>query len=46
MTFYEAGTDNYLTKNLKFSAEYALVNNEKLDKRNYSFGSTEISLRF
>ncbi|MDV3123114.1 porin [Segatella copri] len=45
-TFYEAGADYYFTKNLKFSAEYALVNNRTLSKHNYSLINTELSIKF
>ena len=45
-TFYEAGADYYFTKNLKLSAEYALVNDRTLDKHNYSLINTELSIKF
>ena len=45
-TFYEAGADYYLTKNLRLSAEYALVNDRPLSKHNYSLVNTELSIKF
>ena len=45
-TFYEAGADYYFTKNLKLSAEYALVNDRTISKHNYSLINTELSLKF
>ena len=45
-TFYEVGADYYFTKNLKFSAEYALVNDRTLNKHNYSLVNTELSIKF
>ena len=45
-TFYEAGADYYFTKNLRLSAEYALVNDRNLNKHNYSIINTELSIKF
>lgn len=45
-TFYEAGADYYFTKNLRLSAEYALVNDRNLNEHNYSLINTELSIKF
>ena len=44
--FYEAGEDYYFTKNLRISAEYALVNDRNLNEHNYSLINTELSIKF
>ena len=45
-TFYEAGADYYFTKNLRLSAEYALVNDRNPNEHNYSLINTELSIKF
>lgn len=35
-----------LAKNLRLSAEYALVNDRTLSKHNYSLVNTELSIKF
>lgn len=45
-TFYEVGGDYYFTKNLRFSAEYALVNDRTLGKHNYNLLNAELSIKF
>lgn len=45
-TFYEVGADYYFTKNLRFSAEYALVNDRTLSKHNYNMLNAELSIKF
>lgn len=45
-TFYEIGADYHFTKNLKFSAEYALVNDRTLSKHNYNLLNAELSIKF
>lgn len=45
-TAYEIGADYEFLKNLKFSAEYMLVNDRSLSKHNYSMIDAQISVRF
>lgn len=45
-TFYEVGADYFFTKSLKFTVEYALVNDRTLDKHNYSMIDTQLSVKF
>ncbi len=45
-TFYEIGGDYYFAKNLKFSVEYALVNDRTLSKHNYNLVNAELSIKF
>lgn len=45
-TFYEVGADYFFTKNLKFTVEYALVNDRTLSKHNYSLIDTQLSVKF
>ncbi len=44
--FYEIGGDYYFAKNLKFSMEYALVNDRTLSKHNYNMLNAELSIKF
>lgn len=45
-TFYEVGADYFFTKSLKFTVEYALVNDRTLDKHNYSMIDIQLSVKF
>lgn len=43
---YEVGVDYFFAKNLRLSAEYALVNDRTLASHNYSIINTELSIKF
>lgn len=45
-TYYEVGADYFFTKNLKLSAEYALVNDRTLTEHNYNILNAELSIKF
>lgn len=43
---YEVGLDYFPAKNLRLSAEYALVNDRSLAEHNYNVLNTELSIKF
>lgn len=45
-TFYEAGADYELTKDLQLNVEYAFVNDRSIAKHNYNMVDVEMDVRF